>query len=99
MRLYEVMELPASEINFWQAYYSIFPMPQERADARFAMVAAVIANVSGKSLKRAVKEKDFMPDYIGVLETEPVVIQKSLAEQNEDWADFKKRYKAVTEGL
>jgi hypothetical protein len=67
MLLEEVMQLPASEINFWRAYYTIYPFPQERADARAAMIAQTISRMSGKMLKDGYepKIKDYLPDYLG----------------------------------
>lgn len=60
------MELPASEINFWRAFYSVYPFPQERADARTALLAQTIANMSGKVLKDGFERKleDYLPDYL-----------------------------------
>ena len=60
------MELPASEIEFWRVYYDIFPFPQEREDARTALLAEVISNMSGRTLKEAhlAKVEDFMPAYL-----------------------------------
>jgi hypothetical protein len=70
------MELPASEIEFWTAYYSIFPFPQEREDARTALLAQVISNMSGRTLKDNYLRKlqDFLPDYLE---------ERSLASQSE----------------
>jgi hypothetical protein len=72
------LELPASEIEFWRAYYSIFPFPQERADARAALIAQTIANMSGRMLKdiHLRSLEDFLPDYIDTVST-----QKSLKAQ------------------
>jgi hypothetical protein len=60
------MELPASEIEFWRAYYSIFPFPQERADERTALLAQTISNMSGRTIKEnyLLKLKDFLPHYV-----------------------------------
>lgn len=85
--------MPASEFFGWQEYFSIFPFSEERADARFAMVAAVIANVSGKSLKRAMKESDFMPHYIQ--EQNKIVVEKSLEQQRLEFAAFKAQLQAA----
>lgn len=48
-----------------------------------------ISNVSGKSLKKPLELKDFLPNYMDVS------IEKSLEEQREDWANFKKKYMKV----
>lgn len=60
------MELPASEIEFWRDYYQIFPFPQERADARTALLAQTISNMSGRMLKDMylTRVQDFLPDYL-----------------------------------
>lgn len=61
------MALPASEIEFWRDYYSIFPFPQERADARAALIAQTITNMSGKMLRDNYRAEmtEFLPDYLG----------------------------------
>lgn len=85
--------MPASEFFGWQEFFEIYPFTQERADSRFAMLAAVIANVSGKSLKRAMRERDFMPDYLGARRS--VVREKSLEEQRLEFLAFKQKLNAT----
>lgn len=79
------MELPASEIEFWRAYYEIYPFPQERADARFAMLAQVISNMSGRTLKdnHLRKLEDFLPNYL------PVVVS-TVSNEEQKRADERK---------
>jgi len=48
----------------WQAFFEIYPFTQEREDERTALLAQVIANMSGKALKREVKMSVFMPSYL-----------------------------------
>ena len=57
------------------------------------MLAAVVANVSGKQLKHAMKEKDFLPNYLK--ENVPAFIEKSLEQQRAEWAAFKEKYLAA----
>lgn len=52
-------EIDAREFAEWQAYYTIEPFGEERADYRNAILCALIANALGK--KR--EPKHFMPDF------------------------------------
>lgn len=65
--LQEIMALPSTELVGWKEYYQIFPFPQERADARAAVIAQTIANMSGKTLKDGfqLRMDEFLPDYLG----------------------------------
>ena len=58
------------------------------------MLAAVIANVSGKILKHSMREIDFLPDFLGE-RNKPIVIEKSLEQQKIEWAAFKEKYQAA----
>jgi len=51
--------LGSGELTEWKAYYSIEPFGQERDNFNTAMVAATVANYSGK-LRTAKKLDDFM---------------------------------------
>lgn len=88
-----VYAMPASEFLGWQAYFEIYPFSEERQDARFAMLATVIANISGKTLKHSLKEKDFMPDYLN--ERNRIVPDKSLEEQRLEFVAFKEQLQAA----
>ena len=85
--------MPASEYLDWQQYFDIYPFSEDREDARFAMLAAVIANVSGKTLKNSLRESMFMPDYLK--ERNKPMIEKSLEQQAREWAEFKAKYQAA----
>lgn len=78
MLLYEVMELPASEIEFWKAYYSFVPFPQEREDERIAIqtyaIVSTLLNIGGMKTQTPVTVEMFMPDYWG---------ERNLAEMSE----------------
>lgn len=84
--------MPASEFLGWQDYFSIYPFTQEREDARAAMLASVIANISGKVLKQPLKEKVFMPDYLA---TRQPVVEKSLDQQRLEFLAFKQNLQAA----
>lgn len=84
--------MPASEFFGWQEFFEIYPFSEDRQDARFAMLAAVIVNISGKSLKRTMREADFMPDF---LQKQPVVVEKSLEVQRLEFAAFKQKLQAA----
>lgn len=58
------------------------------------MLATVIANVSGKTLKHSLKETNFMPDYLRE-QKQSMIVEKSLDQQAREWADFKTRYEAA----
>jgi hypothetical protein len=75
--------MPISEFYGWQAYFEIYPFTQDREDARAAMLAAVIANISGKALKHPVKESLFMPEY---LQREKIITDPL---QRDEYAAFK----------
>ncbi|HLE52697.1 MAG TPA: hypothetical protein VI755_11580 [Anaerolineales bacterium] len=77
----------------WEVYFEIYPFSQDREDERFAMLAAVIANMSGKTLARAVSERVFMPNHLG---HPPMVAQsKSLEQQHAEFREFTARYRAT----
>jgi len=72
------MELPASEIEYWRAYYEVYPFPQERADARTALLAQTISNMSGRMIKEThlMKLKDFLPHYLDDTASKPKAIEQ-----------------------
>ena len=88
----EVFAMDSSEIVAWQAYFAIVPFTQEREDRRFAMLASVIANVSGKSLKQNVPETVFVPNYFDEPEEVPT---RSLEEQKQEALAFRQKYSEV----
>ena len=49
---------------YWIEFFSIYPFTQDREDERVALLATVIANISGKALKRPAKITDFLPVYV-----------------------------------
>lgn len=85
--------MPASEFFGWQEYFEIYPFSEDRQDARVAMLASVIANISGKILKRTMREADFMPDYLQ--EQNKIVADKSLAQQRLEFLMFKQQLQAA----
>jgi len=56
-------EISSAEFAEWQAYASIEPFGEERADLRSAIVACVIANSNRSKSQKAFKVKDFMPKF------------------------------------
>lgn len=85
--------MPSTEYLGWQAYFDIYPFTQDREDERFAMLASVIANVSGKTLKHSLRETDFMPDFLQ--ERKSIMIEKSLDQQHLEFIAFKEKLNAV----
>ena len=56
-------EISSKELSEWQAFYSIEPFGEERADMRSALVATVMANAWKDKKQRAYKMKDFMLNF------------------------------------
>lgn len=79
------MELPASEIAFWKSYYSIFPLPQEREDQRFAKLISFSTYMNGRTLKQPIPMEILLPDYLG----ERNSTEKSLEQQSREFKEFK----------
>jgi len=79
-----VLDLPASEIEYWREFYSIFPFPQDRQEIQTALLATVIANTSG-NVKKAKKIEDFLPDYF-----------KTKTKNNLSKEDFKRQIQMFT---
>lgn len=87
------MELPASEIEFWRAYYSIFPFPQERYDIGVASIEAALYNVNRqKKTDKVWKVTDLLPQYI----KKPLTL-KQQAEADEAFAEKLTALKAQTQ--
>lgn len=57
--------MPASEINGWREYFSIYPFTQEREDFRIAMLAELVNNSVQMKYFKGKSYKDFLPDYLG----------------------------------
>jgi len=53
----------SKELSEWQAYYSIEPFGEERADLRNAMLCTLVANAMRGKNSKAMTIKDFMPDF------------------------------------
>lgn len=84
--------MPATEYIEWQAYFSIFPFSEDRQDRRNAQLCAVIANISGKSLKRDVSADTFMPHYLEA----PRARTPSIEQQAKEFAAFHSKFKSVS---
>ena len=72
------MELPATEIMGWMEYFEIYPFTQDREDARVALLAQTIANMSGKSLKKTMDIGMFIPNWLNDTES---TTQRTLEQQ------------------
>jgi len=77
--------LGSGELTEWKAYYSIEPFGQERDNWNTAMVAATVANYSGK-LRTAKNIDDFMlihPQIKRDKETKKTLLMmKAMAKKN-----------------
>lgn len=92
------MNLPASEIQFWQEYYAIFPFPQDRKDIQTALLAAVIYNTSG--VKKAKNLEDFLPDYLKNNKAATKMSREALDQEAQKWLRFAKaRNEAIKAGV
>lgn len=70
-------DIDAREFAEWQAYYTLEPFGEERADYRNAILCTLIANaLQGKRGRRA-KPKDFMPDF--TVESKPQTLSDMRA--------------------
>jgi len=72
----------ASEFIGWQAYFEVYPFTQEREDERTALLAQVVANMSGKSLKKTIKLSAFMPVYF---ENERIITDPLQRDEYRAW--------------
>jgi hypothetical protein len=79
----------ATEFIGWQSYFDIYPFTQEREDARTALLAQMIANMSGKSLKKFAKLSAFLPVYI---ESEKIITDPL---QRDEYKAFKQKLQDV----
>lgn len=84
--------MSANEFMGWQAYFEIYPFTQQREDERTALLAMVVANMSGKSLKKQIKLSAFLPVY---LESEKIITDPLQRDEYRAWkqkmADVKGR--------
>jgi len=55
--------IDSRELSEWQAFFSIEPMPEQRADYRSGVIASVIANTNRGKNAKPFEPKDFIPDY------------------------------------
>jgi hypothetical protein len=81
--------MSATEFIGWQAYFDIYPFTQEREDARTALLAQMIANMSGKSLKKSAKLSAFLPVYI---ESEKIITDPL---QRDEYKAFKQKLQDI----
>ncbi len=54
--------MSAREFVRWWAFYAVEPWGFREENRRVALLGTTIANVSGKTLKKPLRMKDFMPD-------------------------------------
>jgi hypothetical protein len=67
-----VYAMPASELNQWQAYYSIYPFTFDRADVYHAELLAAILNdgratraqAAGRRNVETIRTSELIPQYI-----------------------------------
>jgi len=55
--------IDSREFSEWQAFFSIEPMPEQRADYRSGVIASVIANTNRAKNAKPFEPKNFIPDY------------------------------------
>jgi hypothetical protein len=79
---------------YWQRFFEIYDFTQDREDQRFAMLATVISNMSGKALKRSVDLTTFMPNYPDWREKKHASTSPSLEQQTAQFKAFHAELKA-----
>jgi hypothetical protein len=89
----EIEAMPATEFAGWKAYFDIYPFTQDREDYRTALLAAVVSNMSGRTLKTMREVEDFLPNYL-----KPAPKEKSLEQQRADKQAFKAMLQAAQRG-
>jgi len=87
--------MPASEYLGWQSFFDIYPLTQDREDQRVALLATIISNMSGKTLKHSIDMNTFMPDYLQ--ESPAPIVEKSIEQQRAEWDSFKARLRVAQE--
>jgi len=72
----------SQEFAEWMAFFRIHPFGEQRMDARFAMLAALVANLWTDSKRKRWTPEEFMPDYEKALdEAEDETPQISVADK------------------
>ena len=65
----------------WEAYFSIYPFSEYRADYRNGLIASSIYNVNrSKSTDKLFNPTDFIPDFLQIEDTKPKIDSKSSSE-------------------
>lgn len=59
--------MSSQEFSEWMAYSRIYPLGEDRADVRMALLAAHQANIASAG-KKKFKAQDFVPDWLGMYE-------------------------------
>jgi len=71
--------ISSRELTEWQAYFSVEPFGEDRADLRSAIIACVMANAWRGKNSRKFKLKDFMPNF-GPQEKQSVGYMRAMLE-------------------
>ncbi len=74
----ELLELPASELMGWQEYFDIYPFTQDREDARAALIAQTITNMSGKAVKKQMDIDLFIPKWLNDSVSTPRTLEQQV---------------------
>ena len=70
--------MDAHEFAEWMAFDRIEPFGEQRQDARFAQVLALMANYMRKAGAKQFTAADFMPDWDGSRKTEPQDLEQHI---------------------
>lgn len=94
--------MPASEFVEWQAYFTIFPFDEDRADIRTAELISWLTFISslsaqGKGLKSKIPVKELIHDYLAQYQ-EPRPRRKSREQQKAEFAAFVAKHQAMIKG-
>jgi len=59
--LYEIKQMPSSELTSWMAFYDIEPFDDIKEDIRLALLRFTILNASSKEFRNKIEIKDLLP--------------------------------------
>lgn len=94
----EIYDLPASVLNGWRQYFSIYPFREDREDIRNAQLRSTIFNISGKAVKKDVKVSELMTDFLKNFKDSNSP-RKTKNEQNLEYINWLQRMQTTPEGI
>jgi hypothetical protein len=83
--------MPATEVQGWHEFFSIYPFTQDREDLRNAMLCLTFNRMNGGKATL----DTFLPDYLK--EKDTPVVEKPVDQQTSQFSAFKEKYLTVTQ--